>query len=131
MKIHELAEKTGLTAPTVRFYEKEGLLDERHVQRQDNNYRDYSEEAVAHLTMIKKFQAVGFSLSELKDVLHEHDSNRLTILKVVELLTQKIEEIEQKQDEFKRILGTLESMLANKIASMSDLQETNTLFKLR
>lgn len=131
MKIHELAEKTGLTAPTIRFYEKEGLLDERHVQRQENNYRDYSEEAVAHLMMIKMFQAVGFSLSELKDVLHEHDSNRLTILKVVELLTQKIEEIEHKQDEFKRILETLQSMLANKIALMNDLQEPNTLFKLR
>jgi len=131
MKIHELAEKTGLTAPTIRFYEKEGLLDERHVQRQENNYRNYSEEAVAHLTMIRKFQAVGFSLSELKHVFHEHDSNRLTILNVVELLTQKIEEIEHKQDEFKRVLGTLHSMLANKIASMNDLQETNTLFKLR
>lgn len=131
MKIHELAEKTGLTAPTIRFYEIEGLLDERHVHRQENNYRNYSEEAVAHLTMIKKFQAVGFSLSELKDVFHEHDSNRLTILKVVELLTQKIEEIEHKQDEFKRILGTLQGMLANKIALMNDLEETNTLFKLR
>lgn len=131
MKIHELAEKTDLTAPTIRFYEKEGLLDERHVQRQENNYRNYSEEAVAHLTMIKKFQTVGFSLSELKDIFHKHDSNRLTILNVVELLTQKIEEIEHKQDEFKRIHGTLESMLANKIASMNDLQETNTLFKLR
>jgi MerR family transcriptional regulator, copper efflux regulator len=131
MKIHELAEKTGLTPPTIRFYEKEGLLDERHVQRQENNYRDYSEEAVTHFRMIKTFQAVGFSLSELKYVFHEHDSNRLTILKVVELLTQKIEEIEHKQDEFKRILETLQSMLANKIALMNDLQETNSLFKLR
>lgn len=131
MKIHELAEKTGLTAPTIRFYEKQGLLDERHVQRQENNYREYSEEAVAHFRMIKKFQAVGFSLSELKDVFHDHDSNRLTILRVVELLTQKIEEIEHKQDEFKRILETLQGMLENKIALMNDLQDTNTLFKLR
>ena len=130
MKIHELAEKTGLTAPSIRFYEKEGLLDERHVTRQQNNYRDYSEEAVAHLTIIKKFQAVGFSLSELKDVFNEHDSNRLTIVDVVELFTQKIKEIEKKQDEFKRILSILRSMRANKIALMNDLQEPNKLFKL-
>lgn len=130
MKIHELAEKTGLTAPTIRFYEKEGLLDDRHVHRMENNYRDYSEEAVAHLTMIKKFQAVGFSLAELKDVIHDHDSNRLTILQVVELLTQKIKEIERKQDEFEQILGTLQGMLENKIALMI-LQESNALFKLR
>ena len=130
MKIHELAEKTGLTAPSIRFYEKEGLLDERHVTRQQNNYRDYSEEAVAHLTIIKKFQAVGFSLSELKDVFNEHDSNRLTFEAVVELFTLKIKEIEHKQDEFKKILGILRSMRANKIALMNDLQEPNKLFKL-
>ena len=131
MKINELAEKTGLSAPTIRFYEQEGLLDERYVHRQENNYRNYSEEAVAHITMIKKFQAVGFSLSELKDVFHEHDSNRLTLVQVVELLTQKIEEIEHKQDEFKRILQTLHGMLAIKMALMNDRQDTNTLFKLR
>lgn len=131
MKIHELAEKTGLTAPTIRFYEKEGLLDERHVLRLENNYRDYSEEAVTHLTMIKKFQTVGFSLSELKHVFHEHDSNRLTILQVVELLSQKIKETERKRDEFGQILGTLRRMLESKIALISDLQEANTVFKLR
>ena len=29
MQINELAKKTGLTVPTIRFYEKEGLLDVR------------------------------------------------------------------------------------------------------
>ncbi|WP_231575312.1 MerR family DNA-binding transcriptional regulator [Paenibacillus sp. FSL P4-0081] len=46
MKIQELADKMGLTIHTIRFYEKEGLLDERHVRRESNNYRNYSEEAV-------------------------------------------------------------------------------------
>jgi DNA-binding transcriptional MerR regulator len=131
MKIQALAKRTGLTAPTIRFYENEGLLDERHVCRQENNYRDYSEEAIAHLALIKKFQTVGFSLSELKHIFHEHDANRLTILQVVELLTKKIEEIEHKQKEFKRISQTLQEMLAIKIALMNDHQEPNALFKLR
>jgi DNA-binding transcriptional MerR regulator len=45
MKIHELAQKTGLTAPTIRFYEQEGLLDTHHVRRGENNYRDYYQKA--------------------------------------------------------------------------------------
>ena len=46
MKIHVLAQKTGLTPPTIRFYEKEGLMDQRHVIRGNNNYRNYTEESV-------------------------------------------------------------------------------------
>src|SRR5436305_15184129 len=68
MKIHELAQKTGLTAPTIRFYEKKGLLDTRHVRRGENNYRDYCEEAVVHLLMIKEVQAAGFTLAEFKEL---------------------------------------------------------------
>jgi len=64
MKINELAKKTGLTAPTIRFYEKEGLLDGRHVRRRENNYREYCEEAVEHLLMFKEVQAAGFTLAE-------------------------------------------------------------------
>jgi len=59
MKIQELAKKTGLTAHTIRFYEKEGLLDSRHVRRDENNYRNYSDKVIERLKLIKKFQGVG------------------------------------------------------------------------
>jgi len=41
MKIQQLAEKTGLTVYTLLFYEKEGLLNSRHVLREENNYRSW------------------------------------------------------------------------------------------
>ncbi|TMD39870.1 MAG: MerR family transcriptional regulator, partial [Chloroflexi bacterium] len=49
MFISELAEKTGLTPYTIRFYEKEGFLDERYIRRGENNYRYYCEDAVERL----------------------------------------------------------------------------------
>lgn len=36
---------------TVRFDEKEGLLDGRHVRREGNNYRNYSDEAIERLKL--------------------------------------------------------------------------------
>ena len=66
MLIKELAEKTGLTPQTIRFYEKEGFLDTRYIRRRENNYRDYSEDAVRHLLNLKAGQAAGFTLAELK-----------------------------------------------------------------
>jgi DNA-binding transcriptional MerR regulator len=68
MFISELAKKTGLTVHTIRFYEEEGLLDTRHVQRGANNYRFYSPEAIERLKLIKQAQATGFTIMELKEL---------------------------------------------------------------
>jgi DNA-binding transcriptional MerR regulator len=125
MKIHELAIKTGLTAPTIRFYEKEGLLDRRHVHRGKNNYRDYSEETIEHLMIIKRLQSVGFSLSEITELFRDYAVETLTISKgmqLIELFREKIREIEQKQIEFEQIRRTLSEMLEAKISLVNKLQ---------
>jgi MerR family transcriptional regulator, copper efflux regulator len=131
MKIQELADKTGLTAYTIRFYEKEGLLDSRHVQREENNYRNYSDEALERLKLVKKFQGIGCSLAELKEILRDHDTNTRTNEQVMEWIRQKICEIERKKDELDQILETLNWMLEYRIALMNDPEKANSLLKQR
>lgn len=111
MHIRELADKMGLSVHTIRFYEKEGLLDSRHVVREKNNYRNYSDKAVERLKLIKKFQSIGCSLVELKDVLQDHDTNTRTNQQVMDWISQKINEIERKKAEYDQILATLNFML--------------------
>jgi len=111
MKVQELAEKSGLTAHTIRFYEKEGLLDSRHVRRDANNYRNYTEEAIERLGFIKKFQSIGCSIAELKEVLHDMDVHLRTNREVIAWIRQKIAEVEGKKDEYDQILATLKRML--------------------
>jgi DNA-binding transcriptional MerR regulator len=48
-----------------------------NVVRGDNNYRDYTEEAVEHLRLIKRVQAVGFTLKEIKAVMEEKEGANL------------------------------------------------------
>ena len=113
MKIHELAQKTGLTAPTIRFYEKEGLLDTRHVHRRDNNYRDYCEEAVEHLLVIKEVQAAGFTLAEFKELDEAcNAADELLTQKAATFIRQKIAEVSEKRAEFERVQTYLTSKLA-------------------
>jgi len=131
MKIHELAEKTGLTAPMIRFYEREGLLDSRHVRRDDNNYRSYSGEAVERLKLIRKLQGVGFTLAELKETLQEEDAQSLSNRRVIERIRAKIAEIEGKKDEYEQILGTLQWMLEYRIALANDPQRARSMLELR
>ena len=114
MKINELANLTGLTAYTIRFYEKEGLLDSRHMQREANNYRNYSDKAVERLRLIRKFQNIGCTLSELKDVLYSVDNNVRTNQEIITWIQTKIKEVENKQNEYKQMLKTLNGMLEHR-----------------
>lgn len=131
LKIQELAERTGLTAYTIRFYEKEGLLDSQHVRREANNYRTYSDEALERLKLIKKFQGVGCSLSEVKDVLKEHDANTYTNQQVIEWISQKIQEIKRRKDECDQMLDTLNWMLEYKKALINDPEKARFMMAAR
>ncbi|WP_127495101.1 MerR family transcriptional regulator [Paenibacillus glycanilyticus] len=120
MKIQELADKMGLTIHTIRYYEKEGLLDDRHVRRESNNYRNYSEEAVERLKLIKKFQSIGCSLAELKEVLRDHDANTQTNRQIIDWIRGKQKEIESKKEEYDQMLGTLNKMLEYRTLLLDD-----------
>ncbi len=103
MLIRELAEKTGLTPQTIRFYEKEGFLDKRYIRRRENNYRDYSEDAVKHLLNLKAGQVAGFTLAELKAFTDANATGGLITGQQVAFLRQKITDIDWKIAELERI----------------------------
>ncbi|WP_408892046.1 MerR family transcriptional regulator [Paenibacillus taichungensis] len=127
MKIQELADLMGLTPHTIRFYEKEGLLDSRHIQREKNNYRNYSDEAIERLRLIKKFQGIGCSLAELKTILQDHDTNARTNQEVIEWILQKINEIERKKEEYDHMLVTLNWMLTYRKLLNEDPQQAEAM----
>ncbi|MFB3051436.1 MAG: MerR family transcriptional regulator, partial [Acidimicrobiia bacterium] len=64
MKIGELANKTGLTTKTIRYYEDIGVLPEpgRHA----NGYRSYHPSVIDRVGFIKDAQASGLSLIEIQ-----------------------------------------------------------------
>ena len=65
--IGDVAERTGLTTPTIRYYESIGLLSP--APRSATGYRRYSDTTVEELRFIKKAQSLGFSLEEIGEIL--------------------------------------------------------------
>jgi MerR family copper efflux transcriptional regulator len=63
MRIGDIAQATGISRDTLRFYEKRGLLQAR---RSSNGYRDYPPEAVQWLTYLRTAQSLGFTLAEIE-----------------------------------------------------------------
>lgn len=76
MKIGELAERAGVSAKTVRYYESIGLLAEP--ERTTSNYRDYGADAVDRLRFIRDSQAAGLTLAEVGSILEMKDAGEST-----------------------------------------------------
>jgi DNA-binding transcriptional MerR regulator len=66
MLIGEFSRKSKLTRETIRFYEREGLLEGI---RKENNYREYSEKDIGVIQFIGSLKELGFTLPEIKDIL--------------------------------------------------------------
>lgn len=91
MKIGELAQRTGLAASRIRFYESIGLL--KLAERQANGYRSYPEQAVMVLNLITTAQQAGFSLDELRTLLPQ-DLTQWQHGKLLDTLQAKVKDIE-------------------------------------
>lgn len=93
MKIGSVAEATGLSAKTIRYYESVGLV---HSERLDNGYRDYGAHALRELRLLASARKVGFSLEECRDLLsllnnqarHSADVKRQVLQKIAQLDVQ-------------------------------------------
>lgn len=65
MRINELESKCGLDRTTIRFYEKEGMIEPL---RHENGYRDYSQEDLQTLTKIKLLRQLGMPLDKIRQL---------------------------------------------------------------
>ena len=78
MLIGELVERTGLTKDTIRFYEKKGLISLDRKSRRENNYKEYPEQVLEKLMLIRKLKDMGFTLNEIDtflDLWRDEDAN--------------------------------------------------------
>ncbi|MDJ0591365.1 MAG: heavy metal-responsive transcriptional regulator [Pleurocapsa sp. MO_226.B13] len=92
LRIGELAKQTGIAVGTLRYYSDLGLL--QPAKRGDNGYRYYSQNASKQVEFIKKAQAIGFSLEEIKKILDVRDRGEKPCNLVKSLLDNKIEQLE-------------------------------------
>ena len=93
MKIGDLADATGLSRDTLRFYEKRGLLAPR---RGANGYRDYPPEAVQWMRYVRTAQSLGFTLAEIEADLPLLDDAEASAPRLRAALQGKLQEIDRR-----------------------------------
>jgi MerR family transcriptional regulator, repressor of the yfmOP operon len=104
-QIGEVAERTGVTQRTLRFYEEKGLLDPP--ERMDGGFRLYSEEDVQRIGYIRQLQQLlGFTLAEIKDMV-EAEELRLQMIATF----RPDRELPARLERADRIIGALSKQL--------------------
>lgn len=111
LKIGEVASVSGLSVKTVRYYEEIGLLTPT-VLRAESGYRLFEPSVLERLAFIKCAQALGLSLTDVKNILHIRDQGVLPCEEVKQHLQAKILEISAKINTLLEQRSQLETILA-------------------
>ncbi len=91
-KVGEVAEQARVRVQTLHFYERMGLVPKP--KRSAANYRLYSTDAVKRVQFIKKAQAIGLTLEEIKDILDVKDHGKAPCRRVAEVAAERLEQID-------------------------------------
>lgn len=109
LKVGEVAEQAGVGVQTLHYYERLGLLPKPG--RSAANYRLYSPEAVRRVRFIKKAQALGLNLQEIKEVLDLRDRRKAPCGRVAALAEKRFEEIDRQIAELRAFRRELAKVL--------------------
>jgi DNA-binding transcriptional MerR regulator len=140
----ELAKATGVSADTIRHYEKIGVLPK--AVRTASGYRLYPESAAERVHVVQRALRIGFTLAELSEVLKARDAGGAPCQRVFELAQQKlfgmrtdIAALQHTERSLKRVLTDWKSRVqragkgqkANLLHSLTDALKNSPVPKFR
>jgi DNA-binding transcriptional MerR regulator len=126
LQIGEVAERTGVTQRTLRFYEEKGLL--QPPSRMEGGFRLYSEEDVKRVKMIRRLQdLLGVTLADIKEMVDAQEmlrelraqyrpesgveEKRRQLQKAIEVVQAQYAIVKQKCEQMEEMKGQLEERL--------------------
>ena len=141
LQIGEVAERTGVTQRTLRFYEEKGLL--RPPSRMDGGFRLYSEEDVKRVDHIRRLQdLLGVSLADIKEMVDAQEmlrelraqyrpdsaveEKKRQLQKAIEVVQAQYVIVKQKTLQMEEMKGQLEERLKLFDRWMKDLERSES-----
>ena len=120
----DLVHQTGLSADTIRFYEKKHLLEPSF--RGDNNYRYYQDNALKRLIFIKRCRALDISLKEIEYLIELEQKPQQDCSAVNQLIDEHLKQVEQKIIELQKFQIQLQQ-LRQSCATQSTIDDCQIL----
>lgn len=132
--ISKVAQKSGISPYTLRYYEKIGLLPPP--KRKNSGQRFYTETDIHFIKFIKSLKQTGMSLEDINEFvkdgcilekIHSDSTEQISpsITKRIEILTKHLEKIEMQKREIELVISTTEAKLATYNSILNgDVRET-------
>ncbi len=119
LQIGEVAERTGVTQRTLRFYEEKGLL--KPPSRLEGGFRLYSEDDVQRVERIKRMQTLlGFALADIKEMV-EAEEVKLQ-LRAEYRLDAEVSERKQKMTKAIEVTERQAAVIDQKLAALQEMK---------
>jgi Hg(II)-responsive transcriptional regulator len=109
LSIGQVAKEAGVGIETIRFYERQGVLEEP--ERKVSGYRQYDPEVVRLLRFVRRAKELGFTLKEIKGLLALRLDSSATRADVRKQAKTKLEEIDAKIHDLQRMRDALSKLV--------------------
>ncbi|MCK9486757.1 MAG: MerR family transcriptional regulator [Dehalococcoidia bacterium] len=140
-QIGEVAERTGVTQRTLRFYEEKGLLNPP--ERMEGGFRLYSQEDIQRIQYIRQLQQLlGFTLADIKEMVEAEELRQQIIAtfrpdrelparlertdRIIDALTRQLEVVDDKVEHLQTMQEDLRAKLARMDVRKKELQASLT-----
>ena len=110
MRIGEVAARAGVPAKTIRFWEGRCLLP--LPDRTPAGYREYGPDILERLAFIRRSQAAGLTLEQIRQVLQIRDSGQAPCVHVTGLIARRLGEVEARLAELTATRDQLAALAA-------------------
>nr|WP_238653184.1 MerR family transcriptional regulator [Paenibacillus piscarius] len=121
--IREVTEMTEISAPTLRYYEKEGLLP--HVKRNESGKRLYDEEDLSWIHFVTALRATGMPIAQIQKYVYLYKEGDATISERKKMMLQHKKEIEKSIKELYYNLDKINYKLALYDVLESQIERTS------
>ena len=106
MTIAEVSEKYQISADTLRYYEKEGLIP--YISRSEGGVRNYTEEDCVRIGFVKCMRSAGLSIEVLKQYFELFAKGKRTLKARRDLLATEREKLKDRMTELQDTLKRLD-----------------------
>lgn len=110
MNIGQASKQTGLNSKTIRYYEEINLITP---DRQNNGYRDYSDQHIETLNFLKVARSLSFSIENCRALLGMYQDENRASKDVKQLVAQKISELDEIIANSQKMKATLQHLSNN------------------
>lgn len=107
--VSELAERSGLSPHTVRYYLREALI--KPTAHGDNQYRLFTDNDVQRLRFIRSAKTLGFTLNDIRQILAHAQLGESPCGEVREIIQQHIADNRRKIEELQQLQARMEAAL--------------------